>query len=44
MRNPDFSAWVLILAFGILLGLALAGMMVDCGISGTINDAGCVCQ
>jgi hypothetical protein len=35
---------LLVLAFGVLCGLALAGMMVDCGVVSMPSDAGCVCQ
>jgi hypothetical protein len=46
MSGPQLTAgtFVLILAFGILCGLALAGMMVDCGVPMSLFDAGCVCQ
>ena len=45
MSHPPltFGAFVLILAFGLLLGLALAGVLVDCNVREAAMDAGCVC-
>jgi hypothetical protein len=41
--RPSFGQFFLILAFGMLCGLAVAGAMVDCNASVVAHDAGCLC-
>jgi hypothetical protein len=43
-RSFFMKAGIFFLSFGILIGLALAGMMTDCSGQHVPTDAGCVCQ